>query len=148
MSDKWHAVIVDLDGTLSDCRPRRKFIEGKKKDWIGFYEAAKDDLPNEWCKSLVQQLRFRYAIILVSGRPENYREASEKWLKENGIHYHSLLMRKEGDYRADFIIKEEIYREHIEPTFNIVFAVDDRKQVTDMWRKIGLVCLQCDEGNF
>ena len=27
-------------------------------------------------------------------------------------------------------------------------AVDDRSQVVEMWRKNGIICLQCDEGRF
>jgi hypothetical protein len=31
---------------------------------------------------------------------------------------------------------------------DILFAVDDRQQVVDMWRRNGITCLQCDEGQF
>jgi len=27
-------------------------------------------------------------------------------------------------------------------------VIDDRKQVVDMWRELGLVCLQVDKGEF
>lgn len=57
-------------------------------------------------------------------------------------------MRKDGDFRKDSIVKEEIYREWIEPFHEVLFCIDDRKQVVDMWRSIGLTCLQCAEGNF
>lgn len=57
-------------------------------------------------------------------------------------------MRKTGDYRKDCIVKEEIYRKDIEPIYDILFCVDDRKQVVDAWRELGLTCLQCAEGNF
>ena len=57
-------------------------------------------------------------------------------------------MRKTGDNRKDSIIKEEIYRNLIEPNYNIEFVLDDRNQVVDMWRRIGLTCLQVADGNF
>ena len=57
-------------------------------------------------------------------------------------------MRKDYDNRQDAVIKEEIYKLHIQPKFNVLFCVDDRKQVVDMWRRIGLICLQCAEGEF
>jgi|TARA_R110000823_G_scaffold205986_1_gene336775 hypothetical protein len=31
---------------------------------------------------------------------------------------------------------------------NILYAVDDRQQVVDMWRSNGITCLQCAVGNF
>lgn len=57
-------------------------------------------------------------------------------------------MRKNDDYRQDAVIKEEIYNLYIQPKFDVLFCIDDRKQVVDAWRNLGLVCLQCDEGQF
>jgi hypothetical protein len=31
---------------------------------------------------------------------------------------------------------------------NILYAVDDRQRVVDMWRSNGITCLQVAEGNF
>lgn len=45
-------------------------------------------------------------------------------------------------------MKKAWYHELIEPFFDVLFAVDDRKRVADMWRSVGLTCLHCDEGNF
>lgn len=89
-----------------------------------------------------------YEIIFVSGRPEEYRKVTQEWFSEHNFGTHKLFMRKTGDFRKDSIVKEEIYRSAIEPEFNVLFCIDDRKQVVDMWRSIGLTCLQCDEGNF
>jgi len=46
------AIIVDLDGTLSDSSHRQHFMTGKKKDWKGFYSALEQDPPNKWCVEL------------------------------------------------------------------------------------------------
>jgi hypothetical protein len=85
---------------------------------------------------------------LVTGRNEFTRKITQEWLQKHDQYYDLLLMRKDRDYRQDAVIKEEIYRLHIESKFDVIFCVDDRKQVVDMWRKLGLVCLQCDEGEF
>lgn len=141
-------VIMDLDGTLCDTAHRKHHVEGKKKNFKAFHDAHVDDKPNDWCKALAQSLCFRYFLILVTGRPEEYRESTKKWLKANGIPYADLYMRKMGDYRADYIIKEEILDAHILPHYKVRFAIDDRQQVVDMWRRRGIVCLQCADGNF
>lgn len=152
MTTKEKAIIIDIDGTLADCEHRRHHVENK--DWNSFYAAMADDKPNKWCWELAFGMENRgYVILLVSGRPAEWRDTTLKWLENSGINFNFpedtiLFMRKSGDFRKDSIIKEEIFRFEIEPHFDVLFCVDDRKQVVDMWRSIGLTCLQCSEGDF
>lgn len=88
------------------------------------------------------------AIIVVSGRDENARRATEAWLTFNGIPFDRLLLRRAGDSRADRIVKAEIYDTYIEPHFAIIGVVDDRRSVVEMWRSRGLICFQVAEGDF
>lgn len=144
------AVIVDLDGTLANCDHRRHHVEGDKKDWDAFYEAMENDFVNRWCEKLCQILRSHYFIYFVTGRPEKYRKITECWIEKQlgwGMGY-VLMMRPNGNFEQDAVIKERIYREQIEPLHQVMFCIDDRKQVVDMWRRIGLTCLQCAEGDF
>lgn len=83
-------------------------------------------------------------IIFLTGRPDSYRNQTEEWLEKHDAKNPYLLMRKEGDWREDTVIKHEIYQKNIEPHYNILFAVDDKKSVIDMWRAIGLTALHCD----
>ncbi len=147
---KQKAIIIDLDGTLADCEHRKQFISGSKKDWKSFLkdENIIQDKLNAWCASIITNFKNSYKIILVTGRNEFTRKITQEWLATHDQYFDELFMRKDRDWRQDAIIKEEIYRLHIEPKFDVLFCVDDRKQVIDMWRKLGLVCLQCDEGEF
>lgn len=58
--------------------------------------------------------------------------------------YKNLFMRKEflpdgkRDFRPDYIVKEEIYWNEIEPDFDVQFAIDDRLQVCRMWHRISV----------
>jgi hypothetical protein len=56
-------------------------------------------------------------------------------------------MRKDGDFRADNVVKQEILDAHIDKD-RVLFVLDDRQQVVDMWRRNGLTCFQVAEGNF
>lgn len=157
-SGKKLAFICDLDGTLCNTDHRQHLVEAKK--WDEFYEALDGDPVNLWCEDLVFALHHgdavRYQPIFVSGRQEKYRRKTVEWfariweLETEQVTDDSfiLFMRKDGDFRQDAVIKEEIYRQHIEPKFHVAFAIDDRQQVVNMWRRIGIVCLQCAEGNF
>lgn len=143
---KQKAIIVDLDGTLCNVKHRRHHIENKR--WDKFYEELTNDKPNLWCLEIIRRFSLD-EIVFVSGRPDNYRAKTIEWLRFFTNHGDcKLLMRKEGDFRKDSVVKEEIYREQIKPLYDVMFCIDDRKQVVDMWRSIGLTCLQCAEGDF
>jgi len=141
------AIIVDLDGTLCNVDHRLHFVRDKRKNWRKFFLELVNDSVNEWCHEIMKRFSD-YEILLVSGRPEDYRDITESWLKEKEITYKSLHMRKANDFRKDDIIKTEIYNNFIKDNYDVLFTIDDRKQVVDMWRSLGLVCLQCSEGNF
>jgi hypothetical protein len=51
-------------------------------------------------------------------------------------------MRQAGDMRKDSIIKSEIFWENVAPNYDVKMVIDDRPQVTRMWRSIGLNVLQ------
>ncbi len=144
---KRKALIIDLDGTMSNADHRKHFVENK--NWDSFYANLVHDEPNKWCHEITKLFGMKNVfILLVSGRPEKYGPVTLEWLEKHGINFDDLFMRKDGDFRKDSIVKEEIYRAEIEPNFEVLFCIDDRKQVVDMWRSIGLTCLQCAEGNF
>ena len=58
-------------------------------------------------------------------------------------------MRKDEDNRKDSIIKWELYEKHIKPmNVNILFILDDRNQVVEMWRSKGFTVFQVANGDF
>ena len=57
-------------------------------------------------------------------------------------------MRKEGDFRRDSIVKQEIYEQHIKDKYVVEFVLDDRDLVVSKWRELGLKCLQVQPGAF
>lgn len=143
----------DLDGTTS-------LLNGRSP-----YDASgcDRDPPNtpvvECIKGMYAYLERRAAdegkdhsklkIIFTSGREEKYREPTVKFLAEHlpGIPY-ELHMRKTGDMRKDSIIKEEMFNNEIKGKWNILFVLDDRNQVVDQWRSMGLHTFQVAPGNF
>ena len=143
-------IIFDIDGTLANISHRRHFVTGKKKDWVSFNNHMLDDVPNGPILELYNSLYLNpmYNVILVSGRTDSYRELTTKWLDKYSIPFTEIIMRKKNDYRADNVIKEEILKELLSKGHKILFVVDDRDSVVEMWRKNGITCLQCDYGNF
>jgi predicted kinase len=131
-------IIVDMDGTLS-------LLNGRNP-----YDASKceSDLPNQPVLDTVHKWQSSLKIIVASGRTDDCQPQTERWLQKYGVNYTGIYMRKTGDQRKDSIIKEEIYRQNIEGKYNIRFVLDDRQQVVDMWRSLGLTVFQVAEGDF
>lgn len=140
------AIIFDLDGTLADNSQRHAFD----------YERLINDKPVTYLIEMAKMYeKAGYEIICVSGRNAGtkndercWHNLTKKWLDNHSIPWDSLYMRKAEDFRKDDIVKEEIFWEKIAPNYNVVFAVDDRSSVVEMWRRIGVKCLQCDFGEF
>ena len=146
---KRSAIIVDLDGTLANIDHRRHFVKSKPKDWKGFFSRISDDTINNWCRYLI--MRFGSAnmtVLVITGRPAEYFKTTFNWLNDNQVRFDKLYTRKSKDYRSDYVVKREIYKEHIEPYYNVMFVIDDRDSVVKMWRELGLTCLQCANGDF
>ncbi len=148
--NSFKAIIIDLDGTLCNVSHRVHFVKQSPPNWHAFFDACVDDIPNDAVVALYHMARSAdYAIIYVSGRPETHRHETEKWLYVHDVSgYAGLLMRAEGDYRPDQIVKRELYEGHIKPHYNVMFTVDDRASVVKMWRELGLTCFQVADGDF
>jgi len=141
-----NTIICDLDGTLADCTHRRHYVESKPKDWDAFYAGVGDDPVNK----VVQKTLYTmdYEVVFCTGRPERCRADTVAWLERHmAFLTYTLLMRKDGDYRADYIVKQEILDNRIDKD-KVLFVLDDRQQVVDMWRRNGLVCFQVAKGDF
>ena len=139
------AIIVDIDGTVALRGDRSPYDETR----------VSEDRPNEPVIALIQQLwaAYMYAdslkIIFMSGRTEKCRQATEDWLDENvGVMYAGLYMREEGDFRKDWLVKQELFDTFVRDRYNVLWVFDDRNSVVSMWRSMGLTCLQVADGNF
>ena len=140
-------VIFDIDGTLADVSERIHHVKNKPKNWNAFFQGMAQD---KAIHSMVRLCNILYAsgiqIILCSGRSEEHRGQTVEWLAGQGVNYHDLLLRKDNDRRPDTTVKREMLAA-IDKS-KILFVVEDRSRVVEMWRSEGLVCLQCAPGEF
>jgi len=146
---KKKAIIVDIDGTLADVSDTLHLLE-KDNPWDEWIEATKKSPSNEWCVKLINAMYFQgYDIVFVTGRNSRYKDTTKKWLdKHIEVRDYKLIMRHHNDFRSDELVKEDLYHNEVEKKYDILFVVDDRKRVVDMWRRLGLTCLACAEGNY
>jgi len=158
-------IVCDLDGTLCNIDHRLHFVqyvnkpvegapldcnERPRKDWDSFFNGVPNDTVNEPVLKVLDAFRSGqqiYEIVFCSGRPERCRADTEAWLKQHGFNHYALWMREDGDFRRDDIVKQEILDKYLEKD-RVLFVLDDRDQVVDMWRRNGLTCFQVAEGDF
>lgn len=137
------AFLVDIDGTLAHMRDYRGPFDWKK---VGL-----DDV-DEVIADVVEALYFNnvrvYSAIVMSGRDESCRDETVEWLHQHAIPFDHLFMRPEKDMRKDSIVKAELFDKHVRDNFDVQFVLDDRQQVVDMWRAMGIKTLQVAPGDF
>lgn len=132
------AVLCDIDGTLALFGDKNPY----QRDFI-------NDTVNQPIKEILESFPPTTIRILVSGRSNEFLQETVKWLKKNEIGFNWIYMpRNKDDNRKDTIIKQEIYDNFIKDKFNVKFVLDDRDQVVELWRSLGLTCLQVAEGDF
>lgn len=138
-------VIFDLDGTLADITHRLHLVTNGNRRWNEFFAMCINDIPIESIVGLYDMVGTyspKIGIIIVSGRSDEVRKETEAWLEASEIYYEKLIMRPAGDYTPDHILKEQILDRLLAEGHEILFTVDDRQRVVDMWRRRGITCLQ------
>lgn len=150
MPQQLPTVIFDIDGTLADNTHRQHLVADGQMSWEKFFQQMGEDTPVvpiiDLCKTLTASKQ--YEVLLFTGRPERYRKLTEQWLTWNGVPDLPLEMRNDGDTRPDSEVKQDMLKALLSKGAEIAFVVDDRQSVVDMWRKNGVICLQCAPHNF
>jgi len=140
-------IICDLDGTLCDVQHRVEHAD--RGDFKAFHAALIHDKPFSHIKEMLELYNCaEFEIIYLTGRPVDWMERTEYWLKEHGLNFHTeLLMRPSYDSRPDPEFKQDVYCNMLAEK-DISFVLEDRLSVVQMWRSIGVPCLHVDVGDF
>lgn len=131
-------ISVDLDSTLADTRHRKGIIEqfkerGEEVDWTVYAKACAEDEPTAFCQFMLL-IQDVVPWVVVSGRSEGSREATEGWLERMGLTPEAVYLEDDTDshttmghaaWKAARVL--EIKRAH--PSIQI--HVDDWAQVGD-----------------
>jgi predicted kinase len=134
------AVLVDVDGTVALMNGRSPYDETR----------VHEDLPNVPVIAAVRAMHAAgHEVVFCSGRTEDCRTATEKWLADHvAVAHAGLHMRPAGDARKDAVVKAELFDRHIRDAYRVVCVFDDRRQVVQAWRSLGLTVFQVAPGEF
>ncbi len=152
---KKRVVIFDLDGTLAIIDKRRELSTKPdgKIDFSKLHDPSliKHDVPNVPVVKMAQLLADDgFLIAIFSGRSDKTEKTTRSWLMHNGIPFHSLRMRphKTMNFIPDEVLKKQMLDQAPFNIDDILMVVDDRQKVVNMWRDIGLTCVQVAPGDF
>lgn len=137
-ASKPSCIIFDVDGTLAQNNGRSPF------DW----NRVNEDLPRE---NIIKLAKFHKEngidIIVCTGRSEEASKLTKEWLDKYGVQYDKFYIRKSKDFRPDWLVKEEMWRDIVKDNY-VIACYDDRDQVVRHGRFLGLDMLQVNYGNF
>jgi len=115
-------LVLDLDGTLIDSQKRwaecqKLYPNDKRSFWSCFQserfmhmDSPKDNVIT-YAKSLIDN---ETVVVIVSGRSERQKEKTLEQLRDIGIGFSEIYLRKEKDFRKDFQFKGEIIKQLIQ----------------------------------
>jgi predicted kinase len=105
------AIIVDIDGTVANIDHRNPF------DQRAVYE---DPVIPNICNLVKAMATAGYKIIFLSGRTENCRSDTLKWINDKAkLPCEILLLNKNGESRSSDITKEEIFNNYVKDKYSI-----------------------------
>ena len=153
--------ICDVDGTLMNVEKRVQWAKKHKKDtdrvmnWDMFldplvmleFDRSNRDVCNV-INALYSDSINDNNIIITSARNERHRDVTMKQLSLADVHYDAMYLRDDGDMRPDDIVKAELLDKIITDGYDPTVAFDDRNQVVNKWRELGINCYQVRAGDF
>lgn len=134
------AIAFDMDGTLTDVRDIRHYVERKPGDkrhrnFDLFHRKSLYMPANEAVLALAMQAHENgYAVIITTARQERYREVTQKWLDEHNVPFENMFMRADNDSRPDYVVKHDMLNDKILPHYDVIRCVDDNPQAVQAWR--------------
>ena len=146
--DGGRAVVVDIDGVLSDAASRQHYLEAPRRDWEAFFHACGEDPVIEEVKVLLELIDPDLRVVLLTARPERVHHLTEAWLRRYRIRWDLLLMRPYGDYDVARDFKQASVHELREHGFDLQLAIEDDRRNVEMFRKEAVPCIYFHSGYY
>ena len=144
------SVVIDLDGTLCDTHFRQHLAVAKQ--WDEFHEKMETDTVHRDIDGFLSICYQKFNIILLTGRPEKYRQRTLLWLNQSMVPCDELIMKPDGCYdpTAGWKLKalEGLFGTKEGVLQNVLFCLEDRDKIVESFRNYGLPCWQVRSGGY
>jgi len=134
------AVLVDLDGTLSDPEHRRHLLLTRPRDWHAFSHGAADDPPMPDAIADVNARHARMNIIISSGRPHFAMRLTVGWLSANHVEWDLMALRPEHDLVKGVQHKLRVLKALRDLGIEPSLAIDDSPEMASAYLAEGVRC--------
>lgn len=141
-TEKRQVFAFDMDGTLADTRPIQHYVQGKYRNFDAFHRLSEFTRPNQQAMDiLVDAHNNGFGIIITTARNEYYRAVTQKWLDKEVLEKYdipidNIFMRADDDMRPDYVVKKEMYENHIRGQYDVIRFTDDNPQAVQAWREL------------
>ena len=127
---------IDIDGVIADARHRLHHLDRRPKNWKAFFAEAVHDEPHPEGLAVVAKLAEDHEIVFLTGRPAELEADTRRWLTDQGLGGHDVIMRPAGDRRPAAQIKVRLLRDYADGR-EVAMVVDDDPDVIATMRAAG-----------
>jgi hypothetical protein len=142
------AVVVDIDGVLSDAATRQHYLEAPRRDWQAFFDACGDDPVIEEVRVLLDLLEPGIRVVLLTARPARVHHLTAAWLARYKIRWDLLIMRPWGDYELSRDFKQSSLWDLRDYGFDVRLGIEDDRRNVEMLRAEGVPCIYFHSGYY
>ena len=151
---RWHngpieggpAVIVDVDGVISDGSGRQHLAKARR--WDEFFAGCPDDPPLEAAVALVSSLGADLTVVLLTARPWKLLDDTLAWLQAHKVRWDLLILRPPNtsgpsrNYKASEV---DNLRHH---GFDVLYALEDDPRNVQMYAEADVPCVYVYSGYY
>jgi hypothetical protein len=147
-SIKQPAVIIDLDGTVSDSEHMHLHTaEISRNEWGWFEYLIRHAPVFPFAEILVPALGKHYTLIFITARDSSRRDQTEKWIETKlGIDEYILYMRTIGKEIPSAEFKRGVYDTYIKDNYRVKLALDDNPTCISLWNSLQIPTFQVCAG--
>jgi len=139
-------VIFDIDGVLSDARPRQHHLVEGTPDWHAFFSAGIGDEPLTAGVALARAIAL--PNVMVSARPSYVHDDTVAWLERERVPFDLVITRPEGDGTSSSDFKAAELAALQEAGYEVMLAVDDDPENVAMYHDHGIEALYIHSGYY
>ena len=144
------AVIVDIDGVISDASGRQHYLNNARgvRDWEGFFGAVADDPALADAARLLELLDRDLAVVLLSARPAWLLDVTVQWLGRQRMRWDLLVLRNDEEFTDAASFKQEALCDLQAVGYDVMLAFDDDRTIVEMYRAAGVPCIYIHSGYY
>jgi len=131
-------IIVDLEGTLTNCNHRIKYWLNKDYDkWNELFSA--DTINENMVDIIKDKLEEGYSLVMSTAKSISKKDEVLSWLRRHNLQiwFSDIFYRLYGDDRPSPEIKSDILKK-IREKYSVEIAYDDREDICEMYVSQGV----------